>query len=1249
MTSSSIKRFLASLLVLAGLGACAGPDYTPVYFPGADGNTTPKKTPSEKESPSTSLAHCALQLTAKLCVKIKRGKDEYGVKPEEAICADTSAIPIEINGNKISLKGSDFPDIQVQVNIRGVQTPMTINGKGSGDGSKNLGEGTWTPEGGIAIKNFSFFINVLGVSGEIPSLELTTGAARKVPDLEDIQGTLAGTDGKIRIVTSTVLGSLFEAADKFLLGASMQATFDGTVSPALSECAKSNPNQKKQIQIVKLQLDPTGQLSEESLPGGNILEVSKGTFISQGPQDIGPSFEGKSSFKATNTGDKALNILLPAHLGPFYLTTEGKTVKTLSPKSSFKFQVAFQPDHNDTPKAGPIKQSFPLGPDQFYLSGVALEPKGSSSINRADTSGQTTAANVDSIILKPLAVPASTVKGFFQCQKVECDKQEAITQCQKCTPPDTQGCLLLPINTKEKPVEEMTKDCKPANPESLPMMNLDLSGAGTSPVEPIRQIVTLGNQGVTDLKIESVSMEEVPGSQSTGQFKFLKEAVLVGSGLDTATPITEWPLTLPPYQKGYKETLVFMSVTYSPTDLIGFDGKQAATGVDVTDKAILKIKTDTDTRTTQLVGRTRIQDVPDLEAYFGTATGMKSKANNETFAMEEVTATTEDMAVPTLLKLADIASSGLRITEIKISGKDASFFEWLDTTAKVSTRQPASGKGKRCSIPVFDAATGRQIDERFDLNFVALEGQGFDLKPGAFTLETMPLFGCVNFHRDAAQNVKQRLFQAELNITALKLDAQGKMERNPDNSYKQTTLLIKLVAAIDPIRGKMVLRITQSVASILNPTAPVITAMSSHNEVQALIKEGKGSKNELGVMLGAMILDPFDEMEIADSHGNSVSRPGDGITAVFRQLDTRPSSTNYEDPKLFDFASLLNDSDLPQDQQGIFNDYGTDTHPLPKDLKVSGWRIFTGALSYPGPFSSRSPIERSECEIVDPCIPEEVRKFTDSGVGADGKGACAFFYATAGTYDSPAFAPVIAGERVDACANRDQPQKLLDMNTGHYSVDGSVTIENVGLRFWGPTFLHNPGGSLGRVPPLDEVFHLAFTTEVLKPKASPNDYDVLPDIKLDFAKQHHKMNLDDTKVFEAGGNPTICSGSTLNRTIGGKKYSSWRYFAPLISKDESGETPAGCQESGTEFTGGTAFLHGQRVDPATGNFTVVSAAKFGSKEDLTIAFKDISVFIVLNGWLCNPEGDEKNMEGAKCFDTTFNEHDAGSQISIMGN
>jgi hypothetical protein len=235
------------------------------------------------------------------------------------------------------------------------------------------------------------------------------------------------------------------------------------------------------------------------------------------------------------------------------------------------------------------------------------------------------------------------------------------------------------------------------------------------------------------------------------------------------------------------------------------------------------------------------------------------------------------------------------------------------------------------------------------------------------------------------------------------------------------------------------------------------------------------------------------------------------------------------------------------------------------------------------------------------------------------------------------------GEWQSMCDIVDKPQNIIDMNTGYYSLDGSITFEEIGLRFFGPTYFHNPGGPLGPVPPMDVLFHTAFTTGALVPQETPEDFDVLPDERIDIQHQEYKINLDDPTHL----NPQMCSKGVANRVFNGRTLSSWTYLAPLISKDEEGTIPAGCPQPGiNEHTGGSAFLHGRNLDHETGQVTFVAATKFGSSNDLTFAFKDIMMFVVINGWICDPLGNEEMYEGSRCYDVEFNDRDAAGQISM---
>lgn len=1202
----------AILLLFFGLLGCAGEDYTPVYFPGAQSQ---EERPPAGADPSLSGARCDLELTARLCVQIKGPNIEVGTDPAEPLCADTPPIPMEIDAERILLKGKDFPDIHVAVEVRGVDTPMTINGKGDGDGSTNIGEGSWTPEGDILIQGFSFFVNVLGMSGEIPNIDLTTDESKAVPNLPPLLGSAAQSSGDVTLVTATVLGPLFPPADEFLLGASLQASFEGTMTPPLSECAQPGETSRP-IEIVKLRPAGADQFIEEPLPEGNILDISTGVLTAQGPQDAGTDFEGRAQFQATNQTSETLSLEFPFQIGPFYFLVEGETRTNLAPNQSAVFEIAFRPDSAIAPEPGVIEERWRAGGASFLLRGTALPREGRLAANQANESGQTDRADIEALSFGTLAVGAVPVRGYFRCETIACEEGEAVTGCQPCAQNGGGSCSLRTINAQDRPLEEVNENCQPLYPDSVPQMNVRAS------VQPARQIVAFQNEGMESIEILNIYIEERENSFSTGEF---------------SAGFISLPSTLSPNQS------VTIVVTYLPKDLIGFDGRQASAAQPAQDEATLVIETSTGVKKIRLSARTQIQETPTLLAAFATPTGLKARVQDQPFSFEEVTAQTEDIAYPVFFNVGESAANGVRITEIKIEGEDVQFFEWLDSRAEVEGRQPPSGAGRRCSIPVFDPATGQMIDERFDLNFVAFGSQGFDLKPGQFSAQNPPLFGCVNFHRPEpveGQAPPKRIFRTDLIVSGLQLDLQGRLLRNPDNTFRQTTLTIPLVAAIDPVKGNMVVRIPQTVAALLNPQAPSLTAVAAKREVELMGQAGIVEIPQ--VLLGALILDPFDEMEITDSRGDVVSGPNDGMTGVFRATDTRPTPATYPEDFLFDHATLLHDAMLPE-SPGIFYDYGSEGHPLPESLKVNGWRIFTGSLSYPGPLSPRAPIAQGECEVVDPCSPEGLRQFTESGIGADGKGACAFFYVSGASYDSPGLAPVIRGEGGNLCDHRETPQDLTAMNQGHYSVDGILHFENSGFRFWGPNYIHNPHGPLGFMPPLDEVFHIALTTEMLIPSGEAGAFNPLPDEKIDFGRMEHKINLTDENL----GTPPICPKNTRNRFWGGRRLSSWRYFAPLLFKDEAGEIPAGCPEAGNNFTGGTAFLKGRRVDPETKVFTVVAAAKFGAREELSLAFKNMMLFVALNGWVCDPQGSEEDFEGAKCFDPEINPRDEAAQISIM--
>lgn len=60
----------------------------------------------------------------------------------------------------------------------------------------------------------------------------------------------------------------------------------------------------------------------------------------------------------------------------------------------------------------------------------------------------------------------------------------------------------------------------------------------------------------------------------------------------------------------------------------------------------------------------------------------------------------------------------------------------------------------------------------------------------------------------------------------------------------------------------------------------------------------------------------------------------------------------------------------------------------------------------------------------------------------------------------------------------------------------------------------------------------------------------------------------------------------------------------------------------------------------------MTGAKFGSNEELSFAFKDVMMFVVMKGWICDPLGREEEFEGSRCYDRAFNERDAEGQQSL---
>ncbi len=1243
-------RLIALTLLAAFIAGCAGEDFTPVYFPPPEGSDDA----SPQASEGTGSRNCTLSFTSQLCVTIKGDEISVGADPGgEALCAEVPAFPIHVNGNTASIRGNEFPDVQAEGH--GLPVPITINARGIGDGSSNVGEGPIDSTGNMTIDGFSLYIVALGVEAEIPNLTLTTGSTDELPHLPAATGSPPDASGAMTIVVGTVLGHTIDAADEFLMGASLTGTFTGSIQPTLSQCGGGDGEHS--IEVKKIIVDASGAQTEARLPDDAQMKVSTGTFIAEASTDVGERFEASARFRVKNISSQPQHYQIPPRKGAFHLSSMDPLTGTLRPQQTLTLTVIFRPTLIDA-EPGEVMETLSIGSDGFTLVGVALSQQGAGSVDVVDEAGSVTAPNVEDVEVGSAAVTANAERRFFHCQKKTCGEAELFTQCADCPDPSRTPCELLPVSTTGRPLSEVDDQCQPIEADAAPMLTIDLKGTGETALPARKQVLAIRNKGVEDLTITSVHIDELNESRSPQQFRVPDGAIFIADSFEAISSRvaralegkgfqgTTLPITLPPYQPGYRETTAYVVVVYEPTDLVGHDGGQAGVGSAATDKAMLTIETESGPITTVVTGKTTITETPSLELYFKTSIGTKYVSNGRTFPFRGVTAATTDLGVPLFLRVADSAANTLRITAIAIDGEDADSFQWFDTKEKIAAVQPAEGKGMRCSVPIIDETSGEMIDEIFDLTPVSLAPPGFDMAPGAYSTETMPLFGCVNFHRDEGAPLKH-LYRATIRIEALELDAQNVPARNPDGSTRKAELTGTLLAAIDPLRGHMVLRVTQTMAAILNPQFPGLSSIASRDEMESALANGTAKESDLQVFTSAFILDPFDEMTIMSIDGTEkVSTPDDGGTAIFRALDTHPVNDTYDDEAFFNYASLLHDAGLAPGERGIFDDFPN----VPDGARANGWRIFTTTLSYPGPLAppAERPAYPSSCEVVNPCSAEGLKVFTDEGA-VNGRGACAFFYASGGRYDSPAFhtkEEMPGGEYENLCNRIGERQNLQDINTGHYSVDGSITFEEAGLRFFGPTYFHNPGGPLGPKPPLDAVFQMSFTTDVLKPQEDPEEPNTLPDTRIDLAKGEFKINLNDPQL-EAAGMPGICENNTQNAMINGKRYSSWKYLQELLFRDAEATIPAGCPEDDNDFTGGSAYMRGRNVDPETGAVTFVTAGKFGSSDDLSFAFKDVMIFVVLNGWLCDPQGREEDFEGARCFDATFNERDAIGQISIM--
>ncbi|MBI2346578.1 MAG: hypothetical protein HYV03_06825 [Deltaproteobacteria bacterium] len=1219
MRTTATSRFLFLVgLLCAG---CPGPDFTPVYFPSAE---TGSREPAPSESPRP--VACTVQFDARLCVAIKGEKVAVGTDPKDPLCADgLPPIPIEIDGGAVTIRGDRFPDLTIEGH--GLPAPITINGRGDTSGSDNIGAGIISSDGTIAIENFSIFVMALGHSGKIPDLTLTTGSVGPLGALPAVTGAPLDSAGNLGLVTGTILGSLFPGADEVLKGAALTASFSGTVAPALSACAETG--QPAIFDATKLVVDQSGKEVGIALPGGNRLEVSAGTYIATEPTDVGPRFEATAKFRVVNNSDAPVPVQLTSVVGPFNIEAIGGPNQTVAPNGELIFRIRFRPDQETVKKAGEVEQPLRIGPDTFLLIGTAIEPQGHPTIDWLAADGSLVRENVDQVAVGEVIVAATTQHAYFQCAVALCGGTPLPASCKPCADHAGGACQLLAVGAGGIPVDEVTPGCQPANPNEREQLLINFGGDGVEPLVPTTQLLAIRNTGPKPLTVTQLVLKEAARSHSKGQFVFDPGRIFVGDRFDPAAvtndsgaaqPQSAFPLVLPPFEPPFSATQLFVAVGYAPTDLVGTEGKTAGVGTSVVDFAELNIITDGGNVSVKCKGTTRIKDMPPLQAVFRTATGPKELADGQAFPFRGVTAATTDLPIPLFLRIPEGASP-LRIIGIQIIGPDGAHFEWLDAKEEILAKPEAA----RCT----------------ELIPVSLAPNGYDLKPGAHTLETMPLFGCVNFHRGAGdgEQIKRR-FQAMLTITAQPLGPDRRPLRNPDGTIKESSLRIPLVAVINPRKGPMVLRLTQTMAALMNQRFPSIAAVAAKGEVDRLIAAGQAKAEDRFLLLGSMFLDPFDEETIMNESGETLSTPGDGITAVFRAIDTHPTSQDYDDPILSDFTNTLFNGTSPAGERGIFFDYPN----VPSDLQVTALRLFTSSLSYPGPLATpeERPDQPSQCEVIDPCNTDKLRRFVTGPAEQGKKGVCAFFFASGGAFASPAFRlPEAGGERVDLC-KASGPRKVLDWR-GRYGLDGELTFEDGGLQFWGPTFVHNPFGPLGPVPVLDEVFHLAFTTETLLPTTETPGKQLLPDARINIGKLEHKINLDDPTLET----PPLCRGNSKNRPFGGKRYSTWRYIAPFLSKDPRGESPAGCPEGGAAFTGGSAFVKGRRLDHASGIFSVAGAAKFSDRLELTSAFKDTMIFVVLNGWLCDPNGLPEEFEGARCYDRTLNERDARSQITIV--
>ncbi len=1223
--STPIYYIWALILLGAGLSACPGPDFMPRYFGGTEeegaGTVSAPATPVKGGS-------CTIQFNSTLCVVLKKGDWGVGGEGQEPVCSsELPSIPIYIQGGKALLHGDEFPNLVVSGH--GLPVPITINGKGKTDGKDNIGEGSVDSAGNITLNNFSIFITALSAAGKIPNLTLTTGTAEGVKELPEIHGAPASS-ANMTLVGGTVLGSVIPAADKYLLGASLQIVFKGSISPKLSECGGGGNTMPTTVQVTKITTDEQKRQHEQAIPDGTQMEVAGNILIPKTAFDVGPAFEGSSKFRVRNISKQSIPLQIPPVLGAFRIKAlTGDLTQSLSSQQAIVIQVSFHPDTKT--QAGKIREILGLGSDFFTLIGVAQQQQGIPTVHIMDATGKVGTEGTDTVRFPDLAVAAFSRSAYFQCASLMCNDIVTPTHCQPCMEAVGGQCQLLPVDGGNLPLGEVDAQCNLLRPKAKEGLSINLqAGTKAGPgsnfgAGAISQTIVIENTGTQDLTITALSIAEIAKSHSIGQFQVHPETVYLGTEALAvgSTPAVTLPVTLAPHS-GQK---LFIVVTYAPTDLLGTDDDQG--GNTATDQALLMVGTQSDGKTgslkIKLRGTTLVQESPPLEIHFKTVIGFKVRGDETDFPLKGITAATQNLAVPVSAKLADTASKSMRITNVELSGGDTNHFAWLDTAEKIA----AIPETDRCSVGTTP---------------VAVRPNGIDMTPQAYTQQTMPLLGCVNFHRDPAGTDKKRQFKTTLIVTAVPLDARKQPVKREDGSPAESRVRVTITAVIHPRTGYQVFRLTQTMSALLIGQSPAMAAVSSADEVDVLVKAGRATEDDRFLFLGAIILDPFDEMTIKNEDGSVATTPDDGITAIFRPIDTRPS-TFVGGNGLSPYTSLIYDGLAPLGSRGIFFD---PDYKAPDNFRASGLRIYTSSLSWPGPLEhdpNKIPYQLSDCQQIDPC---EHGDLLGKGPTEPGKrGVCAFFFTSAGGWkDSPAMHypnAMDGGVRDNLCKARDQRQQLGPIK-GHSFIDGRLIFEDSALRFWGPTFVHNIASSLDRKPPaLDDVFHIAFSTDVMLPKEESPKYNYVPDVRIDHSKQEYKVNLTDGSK----GETIVCPNNTRNKTIGDKKYSSWKYFSPFLVQDKEGKIPAGCPEEGNAFTGGRAYLRGRPVDPETGALSVAAVAKFGNDEDLTFVFKDVSMYVILNGWLCDPNGSEAEGEGSKCYDKTYSERDRLSTIGVL--